>query len=312
MSEKLRLELDASQIKTFLKCPMQWYYEYNQRITNKSEDSKRPMNMGTYGHTRLQKFYELRAENYDFKTANHMAVNMAETNEEVLMLPNDADRLTVLTGVMGHNAKYKSNDIIPLNKDAVEVGFSIPLFESATRQYIICGRTDVIGTLQGLTVIMDHKFQLRESYIFNREIQFKTYIYAMNRELGPVLGPITTFVVNYIRLTKGYTETTYKRDLISFNYDEIELWGERLIRIFDKVADFLQYEKWNNDDSHNWAMCGDQKYGSGICEFAQICNAPSKAASQEKLQLYRIKPAWTPWKKEEKEGKEIPIETTSA
>ena len=94
---KLRLELDASQIKTFLKCPMQWYYEYNQRITNKSEDSKRAMNMGTYGHTRLQKFYELRAGNYDFKTANHMAVNMAETNEEQLMLPNDADRLTVLT-----------------------------------------------------------------------------------------------------------------------------------------------------------------------------------------------------------------------
>ena len=311
---KLILELDSSQIKTFLKCPMQWHYEYVASITKRTEDSKKAMNAGTYGHTRLQKYYELRAENDP--NANTASISLPETTEEKTMLPDKEDRLNVIVGVISHNGKYRNNDVVPFSKESVEVGFSVPFYEDAFVKYVICGRIDVVGTLQGMNVFMDHKFQFRKSYIFERDIQFKTYAFALNKSLGPIVGPFYTAVVNYIRLTKSVDETAIERRLISFLPDEIDRWGVRLIEIFDRVARFLQNDFspesiWENDSIHNWGMCGDQKYGDGTCEFAQLCNAPNFQVSQDRLKLYHIKPVWRPWDVQEtkKEREETTNET---
>ncbi len=66
------------------------------------------------------------------------------------------------------------------------------------------------------------------------------------------------------------------------------------------MTNFVVQELWNDDSQHNWGFCGDQKYGSGICEYAPICNAPSKQLQDDRMKLYHIKPIWNPWAVEKK------------
>src|SRR5690348_15830065 len=70
---------------------------------------------------------------------------------------------------------YINNDVIPASPEHVEVGFSEVVYESASRLYLLEGRIDIMGTLQGLNTIVDLKFQGRTRELYKKSIQFRNY-----------------------------------------------------------------------------------------------------------------------------------------
>lgn len=323
--KKQTLNLDSSQIATFLDCPRKWYRSYIQRLTHVSGPPKEAMVMGTYGHALLDIYYKelarnggdtyeafkkaepfepelsLHCRNCDKVRGNHFTKNLYCQEpydfQDELKTFNPApfpltleSRKLVKKRFEQYTLQYSAvKDIIPTSPDHVEVGFTHLLYEDDYYLFTLEGRIDLLGTLQGVPCIMDHKFQMRQNPLNSRAIQFKNY---------SLVTDIDMFVINYIRLTKEINQTTFQRQLTSFTKPFRELWRLQLIAVFKRIARAIKESEENpyywltSDSEPHWSSC-DGKYGY-TCEFIPLCEEPTLV--EQKIQnLYHIKEEWKPW-----------------
>lgn len=318
---KQTLTLDSTQVSQYLECPSLWNYSSNESITLfTQQQEKEAMMMGTYGHWVLELFYKCLANGWDRQRAIQFAFEHSddidnqtcecghgtECHDDIAgaacshTAPNpDNDckcggwrpkpfelslpkRIDVKNRLRDYFYKWQSNDFTPLSPEHVEVGFSESIFESTDRVYVLEGRIDLIGTLQGLPCIVDHKFQTREKNIYQRSIQFRNY---------SLVGRKPMMVINYIRLTKSVSDSTLARDIITFNPIELLYWKKRLISIYDKVFAARELGVFEQNES----ACKGQ-YGYN-CEFTRLCE---QSYNPELVQLvkqsqYKEKERWRPW-----------------
>lgn len=313
------LTLDSTQIEQFLVCPQLWSYSSRENLTlYEPGEKKEAMLMGTYGHAILDIFYKNMASgmnhaaalqagfSYDpdvvtctcghAKTAHSLKEDLA-INFLGIMCSTDKcnctnfipqpfnlstqNRALVKNRIRDYAYKWLGNDIMPDSPESVEVGFSHKLYEDDLRLYILEGRIDILGSIQGLSCIVDHKFQLRAHQLYQKSVQFRNYSLVTRK---PML------VVNYIRLAKTITEDTLSRDIISFSPIEWQWWQGQLVNIYDRIL----ASKQNGTYGQNFSACRGQ-YGYP-CEFTQLCECSYNPTLVElKKSAYKQKEPWRPW-----------------
>ncbi len=279
------------------------------------------MNAGTYGHQVLDIYYTLRAQGVSFNDAFGQALdfcpdkdfkckcghikkehsrNVPEFNigpsgclrcldlapcknfDPVPFELSQDLRFAVKNRLRDYFFTYQNNDFVPNNVEAVEVGFSQPIFEDSQNLFVLEGRIDLIGTLQGLATIVDHKFQMRKRDLYKKSVQFRNYDLVCN-------GVTNMLIVNYIRLAKTVDKTTLVRDIVSFNSRERSWWHTELVKIFFQIKNQIE-----NGFVRNYGMC-QGKYGYP-CMYAPLCEEIDEGVRElKKQQLFVIKEAWKPW-----------------
>lgn len=317
MKDKYVLILDSSQIERWFFCPQSWAYLNEELLLPKGqlEELNVPMNAGTFGHRLLDIYYKAQARGLGMNQAFGEAMAFDFDNEyckcgRLLERHSDptcpckeptsrpfplepSERQKVVNRLIEYCAKWAGNDVVPDSPESVEVGFSEPIFEDDSNLFVLEGRIDVKGSIQGLSCILDHKFQYKKNGIYKKSIQFKNYCLVDKTPL---------MVVNYIRLTKECSPDTLMRDLCSFSIPELLLWKERLVRIFFEIKG----ARLSGIYPRNWGSCGGRRdnYGqqeSGHykheCPFTMLCDEWNKDLIQIKKDTYfdKRESCWRPW-----------------
>lgn len=314
--EKFTLILDSSQIALFLECPTMWYYSnFKQLIPAGVPTESDAMNAGTYGHKLLDIAY--RHQHLSLNDRIDLAFSYDPDNDicecgcnkefhkelpalgglvecgrckkclggfkaKPFSLPQEA-RFAVRNRLRDYFLYYQNNDFLVPSPQHVEVGFSENIYEDDENLFVLEGRIDLLASLQGLDMVVDHKFQLREHDLYDKSIQFKNYAMASKR---------TTLMINYIRLHKAVGKSTLVRKPVSFTGIELRAWKQRLVGIYFKVKQSIQA---NETFEQNWASCSG-RYGYP-CYFTSLCEEVDNNMRKAKInQLYKIKPVeWRPW-----------------
>lgn len=312
---KLTLVLDSSQIAHFLECPTLWKYSDKEQLTTAIAEPKEALLKGTFGHRLMDIYYKSKASGltqtqamekaYAFNPDNEtcecghplhdhetdypesptaickcLKCNCTEPQAKPFSL-DKACRQEVRQRFVEYCYTYINNDIIPKSPEHVEVGFSEPILETADKLYVLEGRIDIIGSLQGLETVVDHKFQIRPHALYKKSIQFRNYAMITKKNM---------LIINYIRLTKGVSKDTLVREIASFTPVEHTVWKQRLIRVFDSIAEAIQSDTYEQ----RWDSCAG-KYGYP-CQFSPLCEQwDSKLIQIKKQQSYVKKEEWRPW-----------------
>jgi len=319
---KHTLVLDSSQISCFLECPQLWQYKYVQRLTPQHyEVDATYMNAGTYGHSMLDVYYKARARhetpqeaiaqafsyNPDTDTCecgckidSHKLVpafNILEcrrckhcANFKAKPFALDSIvRSTVQNRLREYFFKYQDQDFTALSEQHVEVGFSEPIYEDTENFFVLEGRIDLLGSIQGLPCAVDHKFQFKTHYLYPKSVQFKNYA---------LISKVTMFFINYIRLRKEPGPTNLERVICSFTVPELLAWKQKLIQVFFKIKEAQlssDYEKrWNSCKGYGETYKQDQpKY----CIYNPLCEEINSDIVERKQQtLYQVnQEVWKPW-----------------
>lgn len=267
--------------------------------------------MGSYGHKLLELYYKGMAQGLTLNQARDFALESRPSEgDKVVILPDYKAYLVLDPLQMNkmHQIKFvtpfvldpekqtavreRFNDywnlqigrnyhIIPDSPESVEVGFSETIYEDDEKLYILEGKIDLIGTVQGLHTIIDHKFQLRMRNIYSKTIQFRNYA---------MIGHANMLIINYIRLTKKIDGTTFDRGVANFSPPEHAKWRERLKAKFDQIYIARKYDEYEQ----RWGSCSG-KYGYP-CDFTKLCEPFDKRTAANLIQLnYTKKELWKPW-----------------
>jgi hypothetical protein len=319
---KYTLVLDSSQISTFLECPMMWNYKFRECFGYPMDEEKQAMNAGTYGHQVLDIYYTLRAKGVQFNDAFAEALAFDPDTDfkckcghikkehtrnipafgigpagcsrcidhsicknfdpQPFELSQDL-RFAVKSRLRDYFFTYQNNDFQPNNADAVEVGFSQPVFEDSENLFVLEGRIDLIGTLQGLPTIVDHKFQMRKRDLYKKSVQFRNYDLVCG-------GVSNMLIINYIRLAKTVDKTTLVREPVCFNSLERAWWKSELIKIFFEI----KRQHTETGFLRNYGACAG-RYGYP-CMYTPLCEEINEGTRElKKSQLFVIRDAWKPW-----------------
>lgn len=330
---KFTLVLDSSQITDFLTCPQLWYYKYFKKLQPVSfvPGEFAAMNAGTYGHKLLDLFYSADPhEKLNTRIERCLAYNpdkdtcecgcTEEWHKTLDAMPNvqecqrchkclkfrpkpfdlDVDtRCTVQNRFRDYIFCYQQRpdlDFQPLSPKHVEVGFSDILYEDAENLFVLEGRMDMIANWQGLTCVVDHKFQMATHWLYPRSIQFKNYSYVAAKHVGT--GAIPLLVINYVRLQKKITPDSLSRKMVTFTAPELHAWKNQVVKIYFDIKQAIQ----SNQFQQCWNACGG--YGKTYkesepryCWFGTLCEEPNQMMKQNKINnLFQIKDeVWKPW-----------------
>lgn len=327
MTNKFILTLDSTQLTNYLTCGEMWNLGDRlqlEKVGRGLEQVDSVLLQGTYGHKILDIYYTHRAHGLNLVLSLNRAlaeVDAAIDNEvcecghkgedhihEALNLMCNIDKCPCLKfeskplalnselrrfvkdRVRLYAYNYESSDFVPTAPESVEVGFSHNLFEDSERLYVLEGKMDMIGTLQGLPVIADHKFQASAHMLYPKSIQARNYAMA---------GRTNMFLYNYIRLTQKVDESTFKRQISSFTHLEHEQWKVELIHIYNRIYNTIVLNGGIFDK--NFSQCkGYSKSYDGKprwCKFVDICEEVNPNLREMKQnQFYEIKKVkWQPW-----------------
>lgn len=327
MAGKFTLTEDSSQITQYLECPQKWINYYVKRIEPMKFEPDENMNKGTYGHKLLEIYYRMKSAGAglnDIITACnsynpdtdicecgctkdfHCPIPILEIEEcrrckkcaKFRPHPfhlNSLDRSVVRKRLVDYAMKYQQEDIQPLSENHVEIGFSENIYEDSENLFILEGRIDLIGKLQGLNVFVDHKFQSKTHWLYGRTIQFKNYALISKVDIG---------LINYVRLQQKIQPDSLTRDLITLNRVELTVWHKRLIQIFFRMKKTLLAYQQNLKDGveRNWNACSGShlthdKDKPAYCWYNPLCEEiDPRVAENKERQLYKINEnPWRPW-----------------
>jgi hypothetical protein len=289
MSKRI-LVADSSQMDNFLTCQKLHQYKDIERLapvpvftsdgTLKGEVSDAIV-MGTFGHRLMEIYYKSIAQGISWTQALPIALAFDPYIEDPKFQLDKSVVEAIKQRFREYTYSYRDNDIIPLSPEHVEVGFSQPLVDDSERLYVVEGRIDVIGITDGKTQVMDHKFQLTAKPLYQKSIQFKTYA---------LFARVNYLSINYVRLSKGVTSNTIKRDTVGFSILEHQRWKHELIKIFDAMWE----AKDSGEYSQCWSSCGG-KYGYP-CDFVPLCEEfDERLIESKKMTMYQKRKEWKPW-----------------
>lgn len=296
---KFILALDSSQINTFMTCPLQWYYRYNQNLVLDTKQSPAP-DKGTLVHKLLDYYYTLRSldPNGDKLQQANAAVNEFKADKHVAELfpADDGSLEKFICDRFGLYVARWFNDDFNVKKDGVELGFSHLLYENEEVQFIIEGRIDLLNTIQGVDCFTDHKTQERTVDLYHYKPQFKTYALVTGCEYG---------MVNYFGMQEDKSNKLmkenklFRRDLIHFDSWMIEEWRKKLIRTFFEIWSVLHLTNISHEsifyDRRNDSACGGP-FDSWPCPFTNLCEAHPNSREAIKGFRYKVGEPWQAWK----------------
>lgn len=300
---KLVIELDSSQIKTYLMCPQLYNLAYRKHLRKTwitPQFKKDYSGQGTYVHKLLDCYYNLRALNPSKNSLEHAtaALSLFQSLQfrDKLGLPKEFETL-VNVRFMQYCIKNSVADYNPIVRNGVpatEVKFSVKIYEDENVVFILIGRIDLLCTVKShsgyeLNAFVDHKTQERKSDLYEWKPQFLCYALATGFNYGGF---------NYFGLQKEYDEkVTLRRD---FNYIpdfKIQSWKKYIIEnVYWPIAAMLGSLGHSEDVwEQRLVTCAgpDEKRP---CDFIEVCNAETdELKASITRQFYEVVPAWSPW-----------------
>lgn len=312
---KLIVVADSTQVDSFLQCERYWSFRDRERLSPADVEESKALLMGQLGHKYLERLYKTTAVSREYAVERILEFNpdieacgcghsiVKHANNTIgenictecldetpcynfIPIPYPLDkpnREVVKQRIREYCYTYLNNDIIPDSPESVEVGFSELLYEDDEVMFVLEGRIDFIGSLQGVPLIVDHKFQLREKNLYKKSIQFRNYAMVSHKN---------TLMLNMVRLAKSTTNKTFERPLVTFTEYEHSWWRCELIKIFHRMAYCLS----NREYTPNWSACAG-RYGYE-CDYTRLCEPTEQDPAliqAKKDTLYQVKPVWRPW-----------------
>ena len=226
-----------SMIKTFRRCPRQFYYKYVQRLRPKM-DKSRPLKMGTWMHALLEEYYAGR----DWKARHQQFCEQYsrlfdEEKEALGDLPHDCKRL--MLSYLWHYGANKDDPFHGWEVEGTELTIEAPL---GVGDVVLRGRIDMaIHDRYGLWLV-DHKNQKQfPDFAFRlNDTQSALYLWIM-RELGI---EVEGFIWNYLR-TKAPTTPALLKDGSRLSKSKIDTDYPTLVRAIRRYElDPEPYRDW--------------------------------------------------------------------
>jgi len=299
------LILDSTQLVTYDECPQKWEYGDVEQLVQISGDERDSMDMGSYGHKLLENYYRgialgLKPDNAyreALKSPMPLGLKLSKDRQNAVLdkfqfywlkygagingsqdIIPDRKRKYVIKTDTATNLPIDTYEYIPM----VEMGFSHKLYESKEYLFVLEGMIDLIGTVDGMRVFMDHKWQERKRNLYKKSVQFKNYALVTKSCVG---------IINYVRMADKLSDDTFKRELISFSPQELRWWNQELIEKFISMAKNLQTLKMER----RWGSCSG-KFGYK-CQFTDLCEQYNPDIREAmKHAGYKKKELWQPWK----------------
>lgn len=299
---KQTLILDSSQVSAFYECETMWELSYKENLTL-NNNLREDMELGTYGHKLMEIYYT----NLGLGMKSDEIIDECRKwHNECLELGDDfwlskegrnkvwerwylywmkysrkGSDIDVALGPPIHKINEDFTDSMEPNP-LVEKGFSFELLNNSEYLFILEGRVDLLGYLNGTYCFVDHKFQGRKRELYPKSIQFRNYSLALDLPLG---------IINYVRFAKEIDpKETFRREIIQFPKWERDWWREELITMFKRIA----IAQRDGEYAHNYSACPG-KYGYR-CQFTHICEEHNADTIVNIKNLkYEKKQEWHPW-----------------
>jgi hypothetical protein len=180
-----------SMLKSFRRCPRQFYYKYVQRLKPKVEKS-RPLKMGTWMHYLLEEYYAGR----DWKVkhaelSRQFSALFDEEKEELGDLPVDCKRL--MLSYLWHYGANKQDPFHGWEVEKTEFILEAPLYG----EVILRGKIDLSVSDRYGRWLVDHKNMKQFPNFAFRLLDTQSALYLwLARELGI---EVEGFIWNYLR-----------------------------------------------------------------------------------------------------------------
>ncbi len=290
------ITLDASQLKTFGKCPQMWAYHYQEGLSypsgaagsaSKSDIGKQ---LGTAIHGLLDIYYTLQLNGAipvaDMSKAVSACQNWYDNTlwKELLSLgPQDHEKAKRLFALYVY--KFSGDDMLPI-VDGLEHYFEKVLYEDESRKYVLNGRIDFLGTWLGKPLFCDHKTEGKREEMYPATIQFCAYSYATGIPNG---------VINYIGTSAAAEkEGPFHRTMFTISDFQREQFKWYAMETFHAV------EMIQGNPSHSpfspkreLSECAGA-FDKNPCMFNCLCNEGDPAMIERLKETNFIKRFWSP------------------
>lgn len=306
--DKYVLVLDASQLKTFGHCELEWAYSNREHLEISAlyEATKtNPLDMGSFMHLLLEAYYKCRLkypQNDDYTNAQvalqawykyklpgdeHSLVENWHFKDDIKFIQERFKKYVFF---------YQGRDLVPVMNDGipgVELGFSKVLYEDDIVLFVVEGKIDLVHQIaQDTLCIVDHKYQGRMNNLYEFRPQMKTYAWATG---------INHCLINYVRGQKEISKDTFVRTYFEVPNWMIKQWEKHMLDTFHYIymRDSHPIELNENKFRRNFSSCAGA-FESNPCQYRLLCETESDAMRENiKTFKYEIRPEWKPWKIEE-------------
>ena len=248
---KTTIVLNSHSLSSFQSC--EYKYMFRELVEIVPVNRKRYFEIGTIfsNYFHLHYYHKMKPTSKWRKLALLSIEKWAERFQKVPGIDNK-EAYTLALVLIAYRSAYKHEELIPV---AVERGFSKILYEDEANLFIWEGKPDLIATLNGILICMDHKTQSRQYNICELNNQIMGYMWASGAK---------KFIYNYIKLTKT---PEFRRTPVMLDLQLLEIWKLNTIEWFKRVSVALQ--------SKTFVPSYQCETKAGVCDYLTICQIPS-------------------------------------
>jgi len=278
----LNLTFDSQIFSSFMACPREMNYKFNQHLVPIGGVSK-GIEKGTLAHVGLQVYYEAMKDGTDFSIRKIMGINAIKERAPTMDRLEGEDIVDVVN-TFEEYCEFRKNDIFQVV--FTEKVFKLIVYEEFPLRVIITGRIDLginEPQFEGITPI-DHKSESEHWFYSSLSNQFKFYAIACNSN---------RLIVNRFGFQKTVkAEKKFKRDELSFEQDVIEEFKQEVIPYYARAMIVAMNENYfppnyTNCIKGHFACIFSDKYSGGICTI-------DRSLRQPKLNTYFQIKEWDP------------------
>ena len=270
------VKIDAS-LYTQSACPRRMWYMGGRGLRYDGKSHK--MEYGTAFHKALQEYYTT------FNTTKAVAVAVEHYAQPDIHIPDNdfRDIGHLIATLHQYFTEYEVIDgLRPVMDDdgpLLEQRFAIPYFTDGNLlDVVLCGTVDMIGTFNGINVIVDHKTtalmqveKYLDSYQNSPQMMFYSMIYKQlfpNEERG--------VVINGIFLSRTGKNKFQRSTIITFPNHVLNEFAAHLHNVITDFANGLYAVIADGKDPEKEFLpnfnCCQTKFGE--CSFSPVCTTP--------------------------------------
>lgn len=251
----LSIRLNSHSLAEVTRCPKLFHYNYVISLARKEQ--RAALQKGSLFARVLEIYYKYKQRRGNVPMSFVTKLFKAMQGPTI-RVPEKAMLAMRFMLYAGH---YKNDGFRIL---AVELGFSVLLYQDDKYQFVYEGRPDMIIHDGKSIVVWDHKTRSRESSINEMN----------NQALGYCFGVGTNkLVYNYIGLQDNILPSkNFKREPILYSASQIARWHSDTVKSYYRAASYIE-----QNDFHRTYAC-EGKYS--ICDYNVICRQPDARSEQ--------------------------------
>lgn len=293
----LQLYIDSHSLGEFKTCPRRYYYSILLGYQPPAESVH--LTFGIMLHVAIEQYWKRRLtllEDHETALPEIVKLIMNLTWDKKLNRPWQSDhktknRFTLIRTIVWYLDRFQDDPIRVLtvgSKPAVELPFEIYSgYESQItgEHFILCGRIDRLGELNGNRYVIDVKSTASTISphwysSFTPDNQFTIYCIASKEYYDTETAGL---IVDGCQIAQSFS--AFHRELVNRSESQLEEWRDDLGFHLNNLDQCARSGKWPMNDK----ACN--LYGG--CPFRPVCSQPSQYGRDQMLTQYRRR-TWDP------------------